>query len=355
METLRRRPFYLAQFAEGLLRHHKPGDTEDLVEARAIADELKQIQPGGFASLSLQVQIHEACNEVSQAVELIQAFARRPNLIPAVFGALANMAEKLKQLQLAEQLYRQQATLAGTPQNQVLLAAFLARHDRLKQGLDLCEPLWKSGRDVEALAITSIELLFGSEDNAHTPEPAEIKRVADWIDEAIARTQIQRRQSPLLFIALGNLRERQGVYPEAERMYHLATQAGDPNGVSSNNLAWLAALKDKRYKEALKYANQAIDRKPDQPDFLDTRGMIYLLDGKPKLGLDDLLRAVAIDPSSPAKLFHLTQAYLANDDIEKAKHTLETARAKGFSPNGLHLLERENYQHVLKELGSRSP
>ena len=115
----------------------------------------------------------------------------------------------------------------------------------------------------------------------------------------------------------------------------------------------MAALKDeKRFKEALDYANRAIALKPDQPDFLDTRGMIYLIDGQPKLALEDLQRAVAIDPSSPSKLFHLAQAYLANNDKEKAKQSLDAAKAKGFTPSGLHVLERQNYENVLKELGS---
>jgi Tfp pilus assembly protein PilF len=81
--------------------------------------------------------------------------------------------------------------------------------------------------------------------------------------------------------------------------------------------------------------------------------MIYLLDGKPKLGLEDLQRAVDIDPSSPTKLFHLAQAYLANDDKEKARQSLGAAKAKGFTSSGLHVLERQNYESVLKEL--RSP
>ena len=352
-ETLNRRPFYLAEFADGLLRHRKSDDKEDLDEAQSVAEELKKIQPEAIGTLSLQVRIHAARNEFSQVVALIKAFAGRPNLAPAVIGSLANLAESVKQFPLADELYRQQATLAGTPRNQVVLATFLGRQGQVKKGLDLCEPLWKSGRDLEVLAVTNIDILFGSEDNPHTPEPAEIKRVADWIEEAIARTSKQGRPNPLLFVGLGNLRERQGLYPEAERLYNLAIQAGDKDGISSNNLAWLAALKDKRYKEALQYANRAIKLKPDQPDFLDTRGMIYLLDGQSKLGLDDLQKAVAFDPSSPSKLFHLTQAYLANDEIEKARQTLGAAKAKGFSPNGLHVLERETYQQVLEKLESR--
>ena len=45
METLNRRPIYLAQFADSLLQHRKPGDKQDLTEAQELVDEIKQLQP----------------------------------------------------------------------------------------------------------------------------------------------------------------------------------------------------------------------------------------------------------------------------------------------------------------------
>jgi tetratricopeptide (TPR) repeat protein len=348
-----RRAIYLAKFADSLLRHCKRDDKEGLTEAQTIVDELKQLQPkvpGALVPLALQVQIHQIRNEDDQVVKLIQAFVDRPNLGPQALGTLAGLAEKMKQIALAEKLYRQQESLAGTLRNKLALATFLGRHDHVDEGLSICEPLWKTVPEVELLTVTSINILFGSDDNAHASEPAQIERVAGWIQLALEQAKKQRRPTQLLLLGLGNVREWQGKYVEAENWYQLATQQDDRDGISINNLAWLAALKDKKFKEALNYANRALTLKPDQPDFLDTRGMIYLLDGQPKLGLDDLQRAVEIDPSSPSKLFHLTQAYLANADKEKAKQSLRAARDKGFTPGGLHVLERQNYDSVLKEL-----
>ena len=45
LETLNRRPLYLAQFVSSLLRNHKAGDDQDLTEAQDLVDELKQLQP----------------------------------------------------------------------------------------------------------------------------------------------------------------------------------------------------------------------------------------------------------------------------------------------------------------------
>ena len=50
---------------------------------------------------------------------------------------------------------------------------------------------------------------------------------------------------------LGNLKENQGNYAEAEGLYRRAIEQGDEEGISCNNLAWLLALKDGKVKEAL--------------------------------------------------------------------------------------------------------
>jgi tetratricopeptide (TPR) repeat protein len=350
IETLNRRPIYLAQFAHSLLQHHKAGDEQDLKDAQELVDALRQLQPNELGTLVLQVEIHRISKEIDKATDLIQMFANRPNVTPQALEVLADLAERMEQLELAEALYRR-ASRPGDARRNILLAAFLGRRDHVKEALDICEPLWTTIREVEVLGVTCINILFGSSDHPRTPEPAQVNRVDRWFDHAIAQTSNQQRPNTWLFIGLGNLREKQGRYSEAQELYLRAANI-DPNGISYNNLAWLAALKDRKFKEALDYANRAIALKPDQPDFLDTRGMVYLAAGERQLALDDLQRAVAYDPSSPSKHYHLAQALLDNNDKEKAKQSLETAKAKGFTPNGLDSLEQPSYPNFLKRLGS---
>ena len=66
MDTLNRRPLYLAFFTDGLLRHRKPDDQEDLAEAQELVEQIKQLQPGAFGTLAVQVQIYRARNEVDR-------------------------------------------------------------------------------------------------------------------------------------------------------------------------------------------------------------------------------------------------------------------------------------------------
>ena len=82
METLNRRPIYLAQFTRSLLQHHKPGDEQDLTDAQELVDEIKQLQPNVLGTLVLQVEIHRIRKEIDKATDLIQVFADRPNCHP---------------------------------------------------------------------------------------------------------------------------------------------------------------------------------------------------------------------------------------------------------------------------------
>ena len=130
-----------------------------------------------------------------------------------------------------------------------------------------------------------------------------------------------------------------------------STNAND-EGISLNNLAWLTALDGRKVEAALGFANRALAVKPDQADFLDTRGVVHLKAHKPQRALDDLLRAVEIDPSAPSKLFHLAQAQLDNNEKEKAERSFKMAKAKGLTANSLHALEQQDFQELPNKLAS---
>jgi cellulose synthase operon protein C len=360
LETLSRRPFYLAQFVSSLLRNHKAGDDQDLTEAQLLVDELQQLQPDQFSTLVLQVEVHLARNQPDQAIDLIQSFAKRPDLAPNMIGSLAQLAEKLNRSDVAEQLYRRFAALL-TPQDGVIVQAkFLGRHGRVKEALDLCEPLWANPQNVEPAARACIEVLTASND---PPDPTQVDRVIGWLEQAIK----QQNGSALLLAALANCRERQGKYDQAKTLYENATKQNTPNTPASsstnstiamayNNLAWLLALTGDQGKNALVNIDHAIKLVGAMPEYRDTRGIVYLSLKRTQDAIDDLEIAVKADPS-PAKLFHLTQAYLQANKKEEAKHYWRVAMDKKldqlrFGPRGLHPLEQSAYQQVLNELGA---
>jgi tetratricopeptide (TPR) repeat protein len=356
LETIRRRPEYLSQFISRLLAHYDSGEERDLVEAQKVLDELKQLVPDALAAVDLQLKIYRRQKQVDKAVGLIQSVARRPNLAPQAGESLAEHAEKLNRFDLAEQLYRDNVERSAPPLGTRLLALFLGRRDRFKEALDLLEPLWNDPSNFADLATDcTLVLLFGHKES----DPVQLERACTRLDRARQQAQARNARSTTVLLAnLALLRERQENYPEARRLYEETVKEGNRNaaapagvvGNACNNLAWLIALQEGKAhaSDAIKYVDAAIVRDGPLADYLDTRGMIYLIAGDNDRAIIDLRKAAAAAPT-PDKLFHLAQAYLKVNPQE-AKKALEAAKAKGLEPGNFHKLERKGYERVLKEL-----
>jgi tetratricopeptide (TPR) repeat protein len=351
LETLNRRPIYLIQFAEAILRNHRPGEDQDLAEIQELITKLKQIQPDMLGTFVLEVELDRARNRLDDAKALIQSYADRFDRLPRVFQTtLPRLAEGIKQFDLAENLYRRLASAPAngqsqSPQNQspLPLAQFLGRRDRVKEALDICESLWRNPRNLDPAAVAAIQILFPA--NGAAPDPVQLGRVVGWLEDGL----VKNPQSTTLLIGLANLKERQGNYQKAQELYRSAIGQNDRDGVASNNLAWLMAFNNEgQSSDALKLVNDAIRIKGPIPDYLDTRGVVYLTAGDGQHAIADLKAAVAIDPSA-AKLFHLAQAYLKVNDRDKAKQSLAAAKTKGL-PIGLHPLEQTAYDRVIHQI-----
>src|SRR5262249_38814461 len=146
-------------------------------------------------------------------------------------------------------------------------------HNRAKEALDICEPLWLDLNGLEQVVDVCMEMLFKGE---HKPDPAQIDRVSRWMDQA--RTQVQdQRLKIMLLVGLGNIREQQELYQQAEDLYANAAKLGEDNGGAAstlvlsanahNNLAWLMALEGNNWGEALKHADRALELAGLQAEF----------------------------------------------------------------------------------------
>ena len=160
----------------------------------------------------LEARIQKARNEISKAVELIEAGADRPKLSPGDLLRLSMLAEEFGQLELAERLLKKLASQQDRLEYRLLLARFLARTGRVGDALDLCEQLWKGMASPDALVPSLLDVVLSdkSKDRAE-----HLKRVAGWLQQGLE----QRPKSSILMLGLGNLRERQGRFAEAEELY----------------------------------------------------------------------------------------------------------------------------------------
>jgi tetratricopeptide (TPR) repeat protein len=346
LEVFNRRPDYIAQFIDELLKRCQGGQRQEvLIEAQDQIDKLKALRPDAFNVVAFEARLYKAQDQMDKAIELIRAIARRPNLSDPAWQLLANLADELGETKLAEELLRQLLEKSDRPENRLALAKFLGRHGRGKEAVDLCEQLWNVKTNPEELANGTLDVLsFPDGDRNKT----QLDRVASWMEKGLEK----HPRSPRLTIALASLRERQGRFQDAQALYAQGVQQGSDNWKALNNLAWLMALRNDNWTEALDYSNRAIKLGGPIPELLDTRGVIYTKLGKSQDAIMDLIEVTKQDPSGP-KYFHLAQAYLQAGDKQAAAESLAKARAQGLTPDRLHALEVSAYQQVLGELGTR--
>ncbi len=345
-EILKRRPDYIAQFIDELLKRYQSDQRQELLhEAQDLIAELKALRPDAFNVVAFEARLFKAQNQTDKAIELIQATAKRADLSDPVWLLLANLADQLGETKLAEKLLRQLVEKSDRPQNRLALAVFLGRHGRVKEALDQCEQLWNATTNPEELVKGTLDV-FSLSDGGR--DRTQLDRIASWMERGLEK----QPNSLLLVIALAGIRERQGRYQDAEALYARGVQQGQDNATVLNNLAWLMALRNGDENKALDLINRAIKLGGPIPELLDTRGVINTKLGKSKNAIEDLTKATTLDPKGP-KYFHLAQAYLQAGNKQAAAESWAKARSRGLTPDGLHALEVSAYQQVLGELGTR--
>jgi Flp pilus assembly protein TadD len=129
---------------------------------------------------------------------------------------------------------------------------------------------------------------------------------------------------------LGEVQGLSGHTQEAIESYHRAYALNPDNVALTNNLAFLMAENGGNLDEALRLAQQAVQRLPDQPNFADTLGYVYL-----KKNLNDsaiqVFRGLAKKyPNDSSFHYHFGLALMQTGD--KARARLELATALSGNP-----------------------
>lgn len=126
-------------------------------------------------------------------------------------------------------------------------------------------------------------------------------------------------------LEIGMLLEAEGKSEEARKAYEQVLTIEPDNPVALNNLAYAKADSGTDLDGALAIAQKARNKAPQDPNVLDTLGLIYL---KKDL-LDDSLRVlndiVVRSPSNPTYRLHLAMALYKKGDHVKAKRELDAA------------------------------
>jgi len=151
-------------------------------------------------------------------------------------------------------------------------------------------------------------------------------------DEAIAELSTLVAKQPhdaAAETAMGMLFEVQHDSAKARAHYERALAIDANAAVAANNLAQLTASEGGNLDVALKLAQTAKARLPNQPEINDTLGWIYCQKGLARLAIAPLEQSVVRDPENREYLAHLGIAYAKTGDKTKARGVLQKALAHG--------------------------
>ena len=127
------------------------------------------------------------------------------------------------------------------------------------------------------------------------------------------------------YLNLSRIYKNQGDTAKAQKYLKDALAVQSDYAPAANNLAYLLAEGKSSLYEALRLAKIARDKDPKNPDYLDTLGWIYYLQGSYDLALRELEDSIDINPKNPVTHYHLGWAYYDTQKFEDARKHMKKA------------------------------
>jgi tetratricopeptide (TPR) repeat protein len=330
-------------FVEMLIRHNEVVDAADWL------DKLDKVQPG--AGLLLRARVLVRQGRPHDAVALLRRIVPSKPVPEDKVGALRTVAFLMDQLGLddaAEEMFRDYITY-NPGEGSLHLAAFLGRHGRLDEALDLCE---QSVTTYKQPVATVAQIAC----NALRAQPTRVKpehaaRVEKWFDRLIK----EEPDSVPLLLQYADFFDVTGRDVDSEKRYRELLARKDlrfgERAMALNNLAFALAMQKKSLPEALEFANQAMQLLGQTSDLLDTRGMVYLSMENFAAAANDFSEAVLVQDPSPLKLLHLAYAQDMAGDRLGARQTLLRAKDMKLDTDALSKIEQGFYAKIVHDVG----
>ncbi|MCP5158188.1 MAG: PEP-CTERM system TPR-repeat protein PrsT [Gammaproteobacteria bacterium] len=283
-------PWYLVAMAQNTAK-----DTKSAIES---LDKALTIQNNYLPALVAKVQLQQQGQEIDKALDGIRNIQ---TLYPdQVTGHVLEGDLYLRQQEFIPAVAAYQAAYAKTPNSQTALR--------------LASAQWQAGDREAALATLRQWLTSEPKDNRARLQYAMYLQVANRKTETIAEYE------------------------------QLAERLPD-NAVVLNNLAWY--YYETGDARALRYAERAHDKAPDNPEIADTLGWILVQRDEALRGLEFLQAAASKLPDQPSIRYHLAAAYAKLGRKDAARQELKKLAGVSAFP------EQEEARQLLENLGEQ--
>lgn len=244
LEVFNRRPDYIAQFIDELLKRCQGDQRQQVLsETQDLIEKLKALRPNAFNVVVFEARLYKAQNQMDKAIGLIQAFAKRPNMsdpkADPLWLALANLAEELGRAELAEDLLRQRLEHSKSSLLAIALAGLRERQGRFQEAEALYAQCVQQGPD-NATVLNNLAWLMALRNDDETVALGHIKRainlggpIPELLDtRGVIYTKLGKSQD-----AITDLIEATKLDPSGPKYFHLAQaylQAGDKQAAAES-------------------------------------------------------------------------------------------------------------------------
>ena len=124
---------------------------------------------------------------------------------------------------------------------------------------------------------------------------------------------------------LGTLYETQKRFELAEKHYNAALEINPDFCPAANNLAYLLADRGGDLNKALSLAQKAKEKFPEDPNVMDTLGLVYYKRGLYDSAIDEFTDSLKKNPDNAVVHYHLGMAFYKKGDKDRAKKELKKA------------------------------
>jgi hypothetical protein len=232
------------------------------------------------------------------------------------------------------------------------LATFLGRHFDLDEAFSLLE---RSRRSQPLATVIQASLACMRARRAEIA-PRHVEQIKAWIDigvkEEPENTTFRMFQADL-YDQLHDVGKVIDVY---ETVLKFTSLKPARKAVVKNNLAFVLALRNEPgdVDTAKRLIDESISVLGPTADLQDTRGIVWLMEGKTADAVRELGKSVD-EGGSPSRYVHLAFAQDKAGDRGGAHRSIERAREMGLDPNALSGFEQDRYNALVKRLEMQQP
>ena len=354
------------RLAQALLEITRVKEAWDAV--RPIADDVSQPNPGALVlAVESLAKLRRPDEAETYLKRLKQLEPKSPQVPLAESWILFSQGKKPEALAALEAAYNESATLpVGETIGLLAVGRSLWYGDtetplRLAKALVLRSPAlaWCLARvhvvrkeyDL-ALAAAEAGLQAGSarESLRYATAAASLRHDdAAFVAKVASLGESARIKAPKdynVHVFLGTIRHLQARYEDELACYREALELNPNNVQFLNNMAWTLSEGLNQPDEALNVIQEAIRREGEDPQYLDTRGVIEERLGQLPKAIADL-EASAKGQRSATTFFHLSRAYLKANDTTASRRNRDIALQLKFDPATLDPTDRADLSNVM--------